>query len=76
MQFATCSEDSVVNVWALAAPSGAESPQAAVVKASLVKTTSITDHTLTGVQFLQDSPHHLVVAAFDIFHLRVFLTNM
>jgi hypothetical protein len=73
LQFATCGEDSVVNVWALA-PTATRALDAPKVKAMLVHTVLITDHTLTGVQFLQDAPHHLVVAAYDIFHLRLLLT--
>ena len=64
-------------MWALRANdgvAGAGSPKAASMQASLAHTCSITDHTLTGVHFLQDAPHHLVVSSFDIFHLRVFLT--
>jgi WD40 repeat protein len=61
--FATASEDSVINLWAMpeAAAGGSRLEHRAALKLS--------DHTITGLAFTNDGA--LAVASYDIVYLRV-----
>jgi hypothetical protein len=75
LTFATVGEDSVMNVWSL--PELAADPAGGRAKVLLDLTARISDTVLTGVQFAshggEGAVPHLLVAAYDSHHLRVFL---
>jgi hypothetical protein len=79
LQFASVSEDSVLNVWSMPELSqstgGGGGGRGKVV---LDMTARLTDLTLTGVQFVspagsRSAVPHIAVASYDVHQLRVFL---
>jgi hypothetical protein len=80
--FATVGEDSVLNVWSVPDAAAASMAPAAgapptKLRVLLDMTTTVTDATLTGVQFVSNptrpSVAHLAVASYDSRELKVFL---
>lgn len=72
LQFATVSEDAVLNVWTM--PDLSVSSVANKFKVICDKSINVEDHLLTGVQFMQSqgdqSNAQIVVASYDILYLR------
>ncbi|CAE7441700.1 Wdr54 [Symbiodinium sp. KB8] len=66
--FSSVSEDGTLNVWSVSGTADSCS------KVGLVTTASVTDHSLTGVQFLKSAPHHIITSAYDVHNLRILLS--